>query len=240
MRIYVLAVCSTVFMLLVNGLANTGVIGGETMSSVAVKLSNLFVPAGFTFSIWGVIYLFQGIAMYRLFFQKKNASKLLVLLCIANLLNALWILLWLNLLVGFAWVMLMLLTVTLVYAVRYVRDSTTLGGPWLNAFLQIYAGWCAVACIANGAAFFVHSIGNFSPAVEQVAYVMVSSVGLIIGVKLANLAQTIFPLLPICWAFIGLASAHNSGGFLHITDYALVGMAGGFILFKWNKFRLLN
>ncbi len=240
MRTYVIAVISTLFMLLVNGLANTGVFGGETMASVAVKLANLFVPAGFTFSIWGVIYLLQGIGLYQLFARKKKASGLLAILIGVNLLNALWIVLWLNLLVGFAWVVLLALTVTLVYAVLHVRDSSTLGGPWLNAFLQIYAGWCAVASIANGAAFLVTVFGDLSPFVEQVAYVSVSCVGLMMGVLLANLAKTIFPLLPILWAFIGLANAHDGGGFQQAADYTLVGLAALLVVFKWNQFRLQN
>ena len=41
----------------VNGLANAIPINGKTTGELSDLYPNLFVPIGFTFSIWGVIYL---------------------------------------------------------------------------------------------------------------------------------------------------------------------------------------
>src|SRR5690554_4681958 len=44
-------------MVTINALANILPIGGKTTGELSAQYPNLFVPAGYTFSIWGVIYL---------------------------------------------------------------------------------------------------------------------------------------------------------------------------------------
>ena len=46
-----------VLVIIMNTLANTLPINGFTTGELSALYPNLFVPAGFTFSIWGVIYL---------------------------------------------------------------------------------------------------------------------------------------------------------------------------------------
>ena len=45
------------FMITMNALANGLPLNGYTTGAISALYPNLFVPAGFTFSIWGVIYL---------------------------------------------------------------------------------------------------------------------------------------------------------------------------------------
>lgn len=80
--------------IVVNYLATTLPIGGMTTGELSDLYPNLFVPTGFTFSIWGVIYLlliafviWQLIDAFRT--KSKNIAKNLgpafVLSCIANM-----------------------------------------------------------------------------------------------------------------------------------------------------------
>ncbi|HOK28255.1 MAG TPA: hypothetical protein PLI21_04455, partial [Methanomassiliicoccaceae archaeon] len=47
-----------VMMLIVNGLAgSTSLIGGKVTSEISDMNPTLVTPAGFTFAIWGIIYL---------------------------------------------------------------------------------------------------------------------------------------------------------------------------------------
>lgn len=41
----------------INYLSNTGIFNNETMATISAKYQNLFTPAGYAFSIWGLIYL---------------------------------------------------------------------------------------------------------------------------------------------------------------------------------------
>ena len=50
-------IAGLLFVLTMNGLANALPIAGKTTGELSDLYPNLFVPAGITFSIWGVIYL---------------------------------------------------------------------------------------------------------------------------------------------------------------------------------------
>nr|MBP6687076.1 hypothetical protein [Lacibacter sp.] len=53
------------FMITMNGLANGLPLNGYTTGEISAMYPNLFVPAGFTFGIWGVIYiLLLGYVIY--------------------------------------------------------------------------------------------------------------------------------------------------------------------------------
>ena len=45
----------------VNGLSNALPLNGKTAGELSDQYPNLFVPAGLTFSIWGVIYILLAI-----------------------------------------------------------------------------------------------------------------------------------------------------------------------------------
>jgi hypothetical protein len=55
-----------------NALSGTGVFNGRTIGGVSDDYPNLFTPAGFTFSIWSVIYLFLLIFVI---YQAKDVFK---------------------------------------------------------------------------------------------------------------------------------------------------------------------
>ncbi len=81
-------------MLLVNYLANALPINNVTTGGVSDSYPNLFTPAGFTFSIWGFIYLLLLLfAFYQLSplsgLKKKGEGDALrlyfILTCLANI-----------------------------------------------------------------------------------------------------------------------------------------------------------
>ena len=82
----------------INYLANALPIGGLTTGQVSDLLDNLFTPAGFTFSIWGVIYLGLLIFLISSIFtsnnQKPFLNKILNLFSITCILNISWIFAW--------------------------------------------------------------------------------------------------------------------------------------------------
>src|SRR5699024_1050869 len=62
----ILVTISYIGMIAVNALANLLPLNGRTTGEVSDAYSNLFAPAGFTFSIWGVIYvLLAGFVVYQ-------------------------------------------------------------------------------------------------------------------------------------------------------------------------------
>src|SRR5690606_40464490 len=151
-----------VFTILFNYISNTGVFNGKTIGNVSDEYHNLFTPAGYAFSIWGLIYiLLFAFVIYTgrsLFKPEKNESETFVnrmgwwfvVSCIAN---CLWIVTWLygytGLSVLILAVLLVALLIILLTALQYKRNTAE---KWLiNIAFQIYSGWISVALIAAAA-----------------------------------------------------------------------------------------
>ncbi|NYT13445.1 MAG: hypothetical protein GKC01_02915, partial [Candidatus Methanofastidiosa archaeon] len=95
----ILAVIGTLF---VNYLSNALPLNGKTAGQLSDEIPNLFVPAGLTFSIWGVIYiliiLFAAYQARDLFSKKKIEMPFLkktsYYFFLAGLANMGWIFAW--------------------------------------------------------------------------------------------------------------------------------------------------
>jgi hypothetical protein len=83
-------------MVYMNYLANALPINNRTTGAVSDAYPNLFVPAGVTFSIWGIIYLLLAayVALQFTSGLKEVAVAVGPLFALSCLLNALWILAW--------------------------------------------------------------------------------------------------------------------------------------------------
>ena len=65
--------------IIVNGLANILPIGGKYTGELSDNIPNLFVPAGITFAIWGVIYvliLVFAVYLAKDLLKKENEIKM--------------------------------------------------------------------------------------------------------------------------------------------------------------------
>ena len=89
---------ATVATITINGLANALPLNGQTTGEISDRFDVYFVPAGYVFSIWGLIYLaLSAFAVYQaLPAQRENPhlrriGYLFALSCVAN---SAWIFLW--------------------------------------------------------------------------------------------------------------------------------------------------
>lgn len=72
-----LSVLSFLLTVAVNGYANTAKLNGVTTAEVSDMFNALFVPAGYVFSIWGVIYLFLiAFLIYQFTPAQKKRSQI--------------------------------------------------------------------------------------------------------------------------------------------------------------------
>lgn len=147
-------------MLVFNYLSNTGIFNGNTMGSVSAKYQNLFTPAGYAFSIWGLIYIalfafiiYQGISL----FKNTKADDFVyqtgwwfVISCLAN---SLWVLAWLYDFTGISVLIMLVILFSLIKIIINTRMELddvpvkTIVFTWWP--FSIYAGWISVALIAN-------------------------------------------------------------------------------------------
>lgn len=156
----VIATLAFIAMVVVNALANGLPINGLTTSEVSDLYPNLFTPAGITFSIWSVIYLFLLAFVINTWVRRDDVqiTQLLPAFVMTCIFNLTWIVVWHNLLPGVSVVIMLLLLVTLV--LLFLRIQRTFPRNKTNIFLisvpfSIYLAWICVATIANISAWLV-------------------------------------------------------------------------------------
>lgn len=148
----------------INYLSNTGYINNETMASISAKFQNLFTPAGYAFSIWGIIYLgLLGFVIYYGPFTKNTEAKdktvlntgwWFIISCVAN---SLWIFTWLHEYTLITVPVMVLLFVSLLKIIMNNRGLIESRDFKTTVFLRLpfylYSGWVSVALIADIAAY---------------------------------------------------------------------------------------
>ena len=94
----ILVAVATLVTILMNILADAIPLNGQTTAEISNRFDVYFVPAGFTFSIWGVIYL--GLLAFAYYQSRpdqagnsrlKSISDLFVYSCLANIA---WLFFW--------------------------------------------------------------------------------------------------------------------------------------------------
>jgi hypothetical protein len=85
-----------VVMVAVNYLAVALPLAGRDTGAISDSYPNLFAPAGYAFSIWGLIYILLLIYVVYQFFYKNNALTLKInkIFIINAFLNAAWLFAW--------------------------------------------------------------------------------------------------------------------------------------------------
>lgn len=191
-------------MLVMNYLANALPLNGKNTGELSDSFPNLFVPAGMTFSIWGVIYVL--IILYCIFqFKDYNAvpvSKISLAFGISCILNALWIVFWHYGKLPLSLLVMAGLLASLIYINIAIRD---LPFGIIKASFGIYLGWICIATIANVTAVLVNSGWNgFNISHETWTIIMIAVGALLVALTLYRLKNP-FIGLAVVWAFLGIA-----------------------------------
>ncbi|MBM7619851.1 hypothetical protein JOC95_001703 [Bacillus tianshenii] len=238
MRIW-LNVIAFLLVVLVNYLSNALPLNGQTAGEISDRLNVLFTPAGYVFSIWGLIYLLLGVWVIRQFPKNRrnlpiyqNTSGLFILSCI---LNSTWVVLWhYEFFVTTIAVMLsLLLTLIALYKKVQVSDP----GLFDRLPFSIYLGWVSVATIANISYVLVYLEwdGFGLSDVTWTIIMLVVATLLAIWFNMAN-RDRVYPLVFV-WAFIGIG-VKNMEAYTNVAYVAFSLAAVIFVmtlLFKGKK-----
>lgn len=222
----------------VNVLSNTLPFNGLTAPEIAGRFDVYFVPAGYVFSIWSVIYL--GLIAYAVFqllpAQRENprlrqTGWWFVLSCAAN---SIWLFFWHY--QYFALSVLAMLTLLISLIVIYLRlgvgrQTVPSGERWLvHLPFSIYLGWVTVATIANITAFldFVNWNGfGISPQIWT--YIMLVVATVVAGL-MAYYRQDIAYLLVLIWAFVGIGDEQSDTPQVANAAYIAAAIVAIFVL----------
>ena len=196
-------------MVLMNYLANTLPFNDKTTGEVSDNFSNLFAPAGITFSIWGVIYLLLAVFCVLQFTSqlKETAINIGWMFALSCVFNAVWLLAWHYERLPLSLLIMAGLLVSLVYINITIRDL-----PYgiVKAAFGIYLGWICIATIANVAALLV-SIDWAGFGLSETAWtiIMIAAGAAILTLTLVSLDN---PFIGIAgaWAFAGIIIKRHS------------------------------
>jgi hypothetical protein len=159
----IINIISFLTILIVNILANTLPINGKNTGELSDLYPNLFVPAGYVFSIWFVIYLLLlGFTIYQASPKRRESefiNKIGYFFGISSLANMIWIFMWHYEIVPLSLLAMIILLGSLI--IIYLRLDIGRNVPpreekiFVQLPFSIYLGWITVATIANVVALLV-------------------------------------------------------------------------------------
>jgi len=209
-----LNILAFLFTVLVNGLAgSTTILGGKNTAQISDLNPTLITPAGYVFSIWGVIYILLGVfvVFQALPSEKgKNYQKRIGLLFVlSSLLNIAWLFLWQFEYLSWSVVLMLLLLATLILI--YLRLNIGKSAAPLREKLavhvpfSVYLGWITIASIANVAVTLVSvNWDGFGIGPETWAALIII-VALLITILVTVTRKDVAYGLVIIWALVGIA-----------------------------------
>jgi translocator protein len=203
--------------LAVNGLAGTTVLNGRSTAQVSDLYSNPFTPAGYVFTIWGVIYFLLGVfVIYQALpkqkdqFYQKQIGPLFIL---SSIFNVVWLFLWqYNYIIESCVLMFALLASLITIYIRLgIGKSSRSRTEKLCVHLpfRVYLGWITVASIANVAAALV-SVGWDGCGLSAETWAIAAMIiALIVTLAIIIARKDIAYSLVIVWALAGIAAKQS-------------------------------
>ncbi len=234
-----------VLVLLVNYTTMLGLFGNLSQGEVSDKYVNYLAPAGFTFSIWGIIYIGMGLVVYSEFKHAHNSyynvvfrKKIKPLMLVWYVFNILWNIFWVTEKLLLAMVMIILYWIVVGLICYFIEQEDILYKEaiflrWPSGF---HLGWISFAVFANAMSL-----------ITQIGLDAFSTFGLIISIALMIVAllfvivfamelSNFMILIPALWGIFGIVMKHlESSEFAHqntIMFYASALMLG-VGLFAW-------
>lgn len=211
-------VISILATLVVNGLANALPLNGLTTGEISDRFQVYFVPAGYVFSIWGLIYLgLIAFAIFQALPRQRENSRLQVIggwVVLGSVANSAWIFLWHYEQFPLTLFAMLVLLISLIQVYRILdigrRKVSWAENIFVHLPFRIYLGWITVATVANITALLDYlRWDGFGIAPEiWMSLVLIAVLGIVSLVNFArrDLAYT----LVILWALAGIAVKHAS------------------------------
>jgi len=239
-------------MIFVNALANALPLNGKNTGQVSAQYETLFAPAGYTFSIWGLIYLLLAVFCIQLLTQafSKNHNKtpsttVQLLFALTCILNSAWIFAWHFEHIAISLIIMVLLLFTII--VLYLQlEKHAAQYPKAKYFyllpISIYFGWISVATIANAATFGVSVVPNICVNIQVLLTVIMMAIGALAGILMVLKKKNLYFAAVIVWAYGGIIVKRTSVSIIHyeIITAAYV-LAGVIVLIMiYSTFKHLN
>ena len=206
-------VISVILALTVNILAVALPLNGQNTGAISDRFKVYFVPAGYVFSIWGIVYIgwiaflvFQSLPSQK---QSPRLRKLGFLFALSCVFNAAWLFCWHYNQFGLSVIVMLFLLGLLIASylkLNIGRTPISNAEKWcVDIPFSVYLGWISVATIANvtDLLYFIKWDG-FGIAPQSWAIIMLC-VAILLGLWMAFSRKDSAYLFVFTWAFAGIA-----------------------------------
>jgi len=209
---------SVAIALTVNILASTLPLNGQNTGEISDRFQVYFVPAGYVFAIWGIIYIgWIAFSIYQFRADQKESPRLRRLghvFAVSGIFNAAWLFCWHYNLFGLS--VLVMLTLLGLLIVSYLklnvgRTPVNAAEKWsVDIPFSVYLGWISVATVANVTdyLYFINWAG-FGLAPQAWAVVMLV-VACLLGLLMTVTRRDSGYVFVLVWSFAGIAQKQSA------------------------------
>ncbi len=204
---------SVVIALTVNVLASALPLNGQNTGEISDRFLIYFVPAGYVFAIWSLIFIgWIAFAIYQFLPAQKESPRfrnLGYIFAISGLFNAIWLVCWHYNFFGLS--VLVMLTLLALLIASYLKlkvgvTPVTAVEKWsVDIPFSVYLGWISVATVANISSwlYFVNWNG-FGIAPQAWAVIMIV-IATVLGVLMTVTRRDSGYVFVLVWSFAGIA-----------------------------------
>jgi benzodiazapine receptor len=223
----ILVVVAVIGTITVNFLANALPINGKTTGEISDGFNVLFVPAGYVFSIWGLIYLgLAAYAVYQALPSQRYNQRLRSIdypFLLSSIANMTWIFLWhyerFPLTIA-AMLVLLVALIAIYLRLDIMRGHVPVAERWLvDVPFSVYLGWITVATIANVTTVLDFVGWNGWGLSDETWFVIMLAVALVVAILMTITRADVAYLLVLVWAFAGVGIKHADNGVVATTSW---------------------
>lgn len=237
---------SVLLALAVNVLASTLPLNGQNTGEISDRFEVFFVPAGYVFSIWGIIYIgWIAFTIYQFLpAQKENPrlQKLGYWFALSGVFNATWLFCWHYNQFGLSVLVMLALLATLIVSYLKLdvgRVQVSAAEKWtVDIPFSVYLGWISVATIAN-ITDYLYAIGwNGFGIGPQVWAVILLAVASLVGLGMALARRDAGYLFVFVWAFAGIAFKQSAVPLVAYSAWVATLVALGLAVYSLARRRM--
>lgn len=216
----VLTVLATI---IINVLANALPINGLNTGQISDRFKVYFVPAGYVFSIWGLIYIgLVAFAVFQALPSQRHNPRLRAVgwwVALGGLANCTWIFLWHYEQFPLTIIAMLALLGTLIVTYLLLgtgRTAVSRAETWAARLpFSIYLGWITVATAANVTSLLDYLKWDGFGIAPEIWMGIVLAAVLVIAVLMNFSRRDVAYALVILWALAGISVKH--AGILAVT-----------------------
>lgn len=238
---------SAILALTVNVLASALPLNGQNTGEISDRFQVYFVPAGYVFGIWGLIYIgWIAFLIFQFRPSQKESPRLRrlgYLFALSNLANAAWLFCWHYNEFGLSvLVMLVLLGLLIASYLRLDvnRVPVSRAEYWsVDVLFSVYLGWITVATVAN-ITDWLYLVGwdGFGIPAQTWAVIMLA-VASLLGLAMALTRRDAAYLLVLVWAFVGIAVKQSPAPVVVLSAWMAAALMLALAIFSLARRRLV-